>query len=169
MARSSRRDSDQPPVTPPGVLPLNATGKDILSLENTRIPSRKQIVDMLRKNGNLEHLDLRGADLSGVSFDGAKLRWIKLAEANLARCSFRGADLSGASMWNANLKDACFDDAILEDADLDCANIDGCSFKNARIRKTIFPTPRLSLHQVQDSLRTGAKIKLEKKSQDDDR
>ena len=113
---------------------------------------------MLRKNGNLEHLDLRGADLSGVSFDGA----------NLARCSFRGADLSGASMWNANLKDACFDDAILEDADLDCANIDGCSFKNARIRKTIFPTPRLSLHQVQDSLRTGAKIKLEKKSQDDD-
>ena len=130
--------------------------------------NKKQILEAIAKKEPLIDCDMRGLDLSGVCFDGMDLRRCKLGESNLSRATFRGADLYLASMWHSELQDAVFDEANLEEADLDFANLDGCTFKGARIRKTIFPTPRLSLHQVQDSLRTGAKVKLEKKSHDDD-
>ncbi|MCB9760070.1 MAG: pentapeptide repeat-containing protein [Alphaproteobacteria bacterium] len=124
--------------------------------------SRKQVLELLRRGKSLEQADIRGLDLSGLCFDGVNLRWTKLADANLARCSFRGADLTSASMWHANLKDAIFDEAVLDGADLDCANIDGCTFKDARIRKTIFPIPRDQMGQVMESIRLGTRIRVER-------
>lgn len=127
----------------------------------TRPSNRKQVIELLRRGGSLEHMDVRGLDLSGISFDGANLRSTKLADANLARCTFRGADLTSASMWHANLKDAIFDEAVLDSADLDCANIDGCTFRNARIRKTIFPLNRSGMDQVMESVRSGSRVRME--------
>jgi uncharacterized protein YjbI with pentapeptide repeats len=126
----------------------------------SQVISRKKVKDLLRKKMPLDSLDLRGADLEGVQFDDASLRWAKLAEANLRGCSFRRADLTGASLWNANLSGAVFEAAILDEADLDMADLDGCTFKNARIRKAIFPSQAAELQQVQSSIRTGDPVRL---------
>ena len=127
--------------------------------------SRKQVLDMLRKGRALVDSDLRGTDLSGICFDGVNLQWAKLADADLSRCSFRGANLSGASMWHANLKDCVFDESILGFADLDEANIEGCTFEGARIKKTTFPNPRVSLTLVEESVRTGTRVHVQRDSE----
>lgn len=122
--------------------------------------SRKQVQDMIRRKQSFFQLDLRGIDLSGLCFDGVDLRQAKLAEANLGRCSFRQANLAGASMWQANLQDAVLDQANLEETDLDMANLDGCTFRSARIRKTIFPNQQRALPVIEASVRTGARVNL---------
>lgn len=126
----------------------------------TRVLTRKQVVDLLRRGQSLEKVDVRGLDLSGLNFDGVNLRWTKLADANLQRCSFKGADLSNASMWHANLKDASFEQAVLDFADLDCANLDGATFLGARIKKTIFPFQLLPIEVVEQSVRTGVRVRM---------
>lgn len=123
--------------------------------------NKKQITDILAKSKDLSDTDMRGIDLIGVVFDGANLQRAKLAECNLGRATFRGADLSSASLWHADCKDAVFDGAILEEADLDFAYLDGCTFKDARIRKAIFPFTRLPLEKVQESVRTGRKVRMD--------
>ena len=55
-----------------------------------------------------------------------------------------------------------FDEANLEEADLDFSELDGASFKGAKIRKAIFPLSRISLEQLQQSVRTGRKVKMER-------
>ncbi len=122
----------------------------------------------LARGDSLADNDLRGLDLTGVCFDGADLRRAKLAESNLARATFRGADLSGASLWHSDCKDAVFDEANLEEADLDFANIDGCTFKNAKVRKAIFPNPRQTLDEVTQSVRTGKKIRVDTRGFEDE-
>ncbi len=84
-----------------------------------------------------------------------------MAECNLGRASFRGSNLQSASLWHSDCKDACFDAANLEEADLDFTNLDGATFKEAKVRKAIFPLNRVSLEQVQTSVRTGARIRMD--------
>lgn len=129
--------------------------------------NKKQILDALAKTKDLSDADMRGIDLVGVVFDGANLQRAKLAECNLGRASFRGADLTNASLWHADCKDAVFDGAILEEADLDFAYLDGCTFKDARVRKAIFPFNRLPLQQVLTSVRTGRKVRMDAARGDD--
>jgi uncharacterized protein YjbI with pentapeptide repeats len=103
-----------------------------------------------------------------VNFDGANLTHAKLAECNLTRASFRGTDLRFASLWHSECKDAIFDSANLEEADLDYANLDGCTFRNAKIRKAVFPLSKLPLADIQASVRTGRKVKMDKGRLDED-
>lgn len=126
----------------------------------SKILTRKQVVELLRRNQSLQQADARGLDLSGINFDGADLRWTKLADSNLSQCSFKGANLANSSMWHANLKDAVFEGAVLDFADLDCANLDGATFKGARIKKTIFPFQELPIEAVEHSVRTGARVRM---------
>lgn len=130
--------------------------------------SRKQVLDALRRGRSLMDADLRGTDLSGISFEGVDLQWVKLADANCAQCNFNGANLSGASMWHANLKEATFDNAVLDFADLDETNLDGCTFLGARIKKTIFPNPRVSLPLVEASIKDGSRVMLAREGHLDD-
>ena len=83
-----------------------------------------------------------------------------MAEADLSRCTFKGANLTHASMWHANLKDASLDGATLEGTDLDFANLDGCTLKGARVKKAIFPLHRISMDEVLDSVKTGARLRM---------
>ncbi|MBM4364797.1 MAG: pentapeptide repeat-containing protein [Deltaproteobacteria bacterium] len=126
-----------------------------------RTLTRKQVLDMLRRGETLEDADLRGLDLSGVTFDGANLTNAKLGESNLQRASFRGTTLVGASFWNANLREASLDGANLEEADFDYCNLDGVSFKDAKVKRAIFPVKRLPIEQVQRSVRTGERVRME--------
>ncbi len=116
---------------------------------------------MMGKGHSLVDLDMRGIDLSGVCFDGADLEFAKLAECNLSRASFRGTVLRQASLWHADCKDACFDGANLEEADFDFADLDGATFRDAKVRKAIFPFNRISLEQIQTSVRTGRKVRMD--------
>lgn len=126
-----------------------------------RIPSRKQVQEMLRRAESFEEVDLRGADLDGLCFDGCRMRHVKLGEATLVGCSFVGADLRGASFWSANLKDAVLDGADLEEADFDMANVEGVSLRGAKTRKAIFPYRRVSVAAVRESVATGAPLVME--------
>ncbi len=130
--------------------------------------TKKQIIEILGKGESLAELDVRGIDLSGVNFDNADLSFSKLAECNLTRATFRGAKLMSASLWHCECKDCVFDNANLEEADFDYANLDGCSFKNAKIKKAIFPFVRLPLADVQESVRTGKRVRMERGRLDDE-
>lgn len=130
--------------------------------------TKKQVIDLIAKGESLADMDMRGIDLSGVCFDGADLQRVKMAECNLARSTFRGTDLSAASLWHSDCKDAVFDEANLEEADLDFCNLDGCTFRGAKIRKAIFPFSRLSLDEIQVSVRTGKRVRMERRDLDDD-
>lgn len=123
--------------------------------------SKKQVMDLIARGTSLADADLRGTDLSGVCFDGADLQRAKLADCNLAKATFRGTDLTSASLWHADCKDACFDEAILVHTDLDLTNLDGATFRGARIRKSIFPTTRVSHDQINRSVRTGRKVEMQ--------
>jgi uncharacterized protein YjbI with pentapeptide repeats len=130
--------------------------------------SRKQVQEMLRKGQSFVEADLRSAELSGLSFDGVDMRWAKLAEAELVGCSFRKANLSGASFWSANLQNAVLDGAQLEGTDFDFAFMDGCTLKGAHVRKSVFPLGRLTMDQVQASIRTGEPLRMEQARADED-
>lgn len=129
--------------------------------------TRKQVAEKLRRKESLADADLRGLDLSGTSFDDADLVRAKLGAADLSRCTFRRANLTGASLWNANLQDATFERANLEDADLDQANLDGVSLLGARVRRTIFPTDRLPMDRIRESVRVGRRLVMEKREPED--
>lgn len=129
--------------------------------------TKKQVVDMVSRGDSLAGLDLRGTDLSNVCFDGIDLAEAKLADCNLVRCTFRGSDLRAASLWHADCTDAVFDQANLEEADFDLAFLDGCSFRGAKIRKAIFPLSRLSLETLKTSVKTGKRIRMERRPSDD--
>ena len=130
--------------------------------------TKKQIVELLAKGESLADIDIRGIDLSGTNFDNADLTCAKLAECNLSRATFRGANLTSASLWHAECKDAVFDGANLEEADLDYSNLDGCSFRNAKIRKAVFPLSRLPLPDLQASVRTGRRVRMDRGRLDDE-
>lgn len=129
--------------------------------DEARTLTRKQVLDLLRRGESFEECDLRSIDLAGVNFDGVNLMNAKFGEANCAKASFRGANLTGASFWNANLREATLDGANLEEADFDYCNLDGVSFRDAKIKKAIFPYKRLSVEAIQRSVRTGERVKME--------
>ena len=124
--------------------------------------TKKQVLERLRRKEGLAHQDMRGLDLSGICFDGFDVSHAKMAETDLCRASFRGADLTNASLWHANLRDASFDEAVLDDADFDMANLDGATFHNAKIRRTLFPLHHLPLDRIQESIRTGRRVVMDK-------
>ena len=130
--------------------------------------TKKQVIELLAKGESLAEIDVRGIDLGGVNFDNADLSFSKLAECNLARATFRGAKLISASMWHSECKDCVFDGANLEEADFDYANLDGCTFRNAKIKKAIFPFARLPLEDIQESVRNGRKVRMERGRLDDE-
>jgi uncharacterized protein YjbI with pentapeptide repeats len=124
--------------------------------------TKKQVLDRLRRGESFVEADLRGLDLSGVCFDECDLSYAKMADCVLCRCSFRGADLRGSSMWQADLRDANFTSANLDDADLDMANLDGVILFKAKIRRTLFPLDRLPMDRIQDSIRSGRRVMMDK-------
>jgi uncharacterized protein YjbI with pentapeptide repeats len=124
--------------------------------------TKKQVLDRLRRGETLAEADLRGLDLTSSSFDGVDLSYAKMAECTLVRCTFRGANLSGASLWQADLRDANFTNANLDDADLDMANLEGAILYKAKIRRTLFPMDRLSMERIQDSIRSGRRLVMDK-------
>lgn len=130
--------------------------------------TKKQIIEILSRGESLSDIDIRGIDLSGTNFDNADLTYAKLAECNLSRATFRNANLTNASLWHAECKDAIFDGANLEEADLDYSNLDGCSFRNAKIRKAIFPFSKLPLEEIQASVKTGKKVRMDRGRLDDE-
>lgn len=106
----------------------------------------------------LQHLDLRGVDLSGVDltrknlshldlsltcFNGAKLTDSDLSHSNLSMASLHGASLSGANLAHANFFGADLTSAFLmrsnfENADLSYANlshswVNDAKFNNANL------------------------------------
>lgn len=129
---------------------------------------RKQIQDMIRKKESFSEMDLRGCDLSGLAFDGLDCSYAKFGDANLQKSTFRESNLVGASFWNANLRDCSFDGANLEEADFDYANLDGVSFRDAKIRKAIFPFKRLALDAIKASVRTGERVRMEAQPHEDE-
>lgn len=129
--------------------------------------TKKQIMELIGRGAPLGTIDMRGIDLSGICFDGVDLSMAKLAECNLARSTFRGANLASASLWRADCTDACFDGANLEDADLDFTNLEGTTFRGAKIRKTIFPFHRVTMDQIQTAVRTGRRLKMEPRKDDE--
>ncbi len=130
--------------------------------------TRKQVVEMIRRRDSLAEADLRGADMSLLCFDGLDLSYAKFAEANLLRSTFRGSNLTGASFFSANLKEVCLDGANLEEADLDYANLDGVTLHNAKVRKAIFPSKKLSATDVRNAVATGARLRMEPFAPGDD-
>jgi uncharacterized protein YjbI with pentapeptide repeats len=60
-----------------------------------------------------------------------------------------------------------FDGANLEEADLDFANLDGSTFRDAKVRKAIFPFNRISMDNVQQSVRSGRRIRMNRRTDSD--
>lgn len=152
-------------ATPPKRTPVPVIDRDD---DEARSLTRKQVLDLLRRGESFEECDLRGIDLSGVNFDGVNLTNAKFGEANCQKATFRNANLTGASFWNANLREATLDGANLEEADFDYCNLDAVSFRDAKIKKAIFPYKRLPVEVVQRSVRTGERVKMEPMRHEDE-
>lgn len=125
------------------------------------MPDRGWVVETLAAGGSMAHADLRGADLSCLVFDACDATCAKFGDANLAGASFRNARLVGASFWQANCAGASFEGADLEDADFDHAFLDGVTLRAARIRRTLFPTGRISREALLSSVRDGVPLKMD--------
>jgi uncharacterized protein YjbI with pentapeptide repeats len=134
--------------------------KSSASADTTRSPLGRQLVEQLRRGERPHDLDLRGCDLRGATFDGLDLSLAKFSEADLRRCSFRGTTLRGAVFFGADLQEACFDGANLEGADLDYANVVDVTFLGARLRHAVLPGRAAGRTQIEESVRTGARVKL---------
>ncbi len=119
------------------------------------------MVETLAAGGSIANADLRGADLSCLVFDGRDATCAKFGDANVAGASFRNARLVGASFWQANCAGACFDGADLEDADFDHAFLDGVTLRNARVRRTLFPTGRVGREAILSSVREGVPLRMD--------
>ena len=52
----------------------------------------------------------------------------------------------------------------LDDADLDMANLDGAVLYKAKIRRTLFPLERLPMDRIQDSIRSGRRLVMDKEA-----
>lgn len=124
--------------------------------------SRKQIQDAIAREESLEGTDMRGLDLSEMSFDGAQLAWVKFADSNLNGSTFRRANLNHASLWHTECVGCVFDEANLDEADLDMANLEGATFRDARVRKTVFPFPRTSNPRFMECVASGAPINMDR-------
>lgn len=148
--------------------PIAAPEPDRDDFTSSRPLTRKQVMEMLRRKESFEEADLRGCDLAGLNFEGVKLDRAKLAEANLSRCNFNRSSLRGTSFFAASLKDATLEEADLEEADFDYAWLDGVSLRGAKVRKAAFPYKKLSIDDVQESVRTGKKLRMEQLALDDD-
>jgi uncharacterized protein YjbI with pentapeptide repeats len=91
------------------------------------------------EESNLEHRDLRRADMSEANlsfvhmnhsrFAGAQLDNAKLAFTKLSNADFSGANLSGAFLHMADLTDANFDSAELKGADFTFSDVSGLRFE----------------------------------------
>lgn len=57
-------------------------------------------------NANLNHADMRGANLRAADLRHADLRGANISGANLRKADLSGADLSGANLYKADLTDA---------------------------------------------------------------
>jgi uncharacterized protein YjbI with pentapeptide repeats len=121
--------------------------------------SREQIIENIKRGGNLERVDLRdlildhlsfenatlcradleGTDLEGCDFEGANLAFASLREAYLGHANLRGANLFKADLEEANLQGA-----NLQFADLSHANLAGANLERADLRKA-----RLSYAQLE--------------------
>ena len=123
--------------------------------------TRKQVQEAIRKRQSLIDADMRGLDLSHLVFDGMNLSRTKFADAVLTGCSFKAADLTFASFWNADLSDCNFETANLENADFDYANLNGATLKGARIKKALFPLSFVPLATIHESVRSGARIRMD--------
>ncbi|MEN9785973.1 MAG: hypothetical protein RLZZ299_1237 [Pseudomonadota bacterium] len=134
--------------------------KSSASVETPRSTLGRQLVEQLRRGERPMELDLRGCDLRGTSFDGLDLSRAKFGDADLRRCSFRGATLRGAVFFGADLQEACFDGADLEGADLDYANVVDVTFQGARLRHAVLPGRAGGRAQIEESVRTGARVRL---------
>ncbi len=76
------------------------------------------IEDALRREINLDNIDLSYLDLREINLDGARLRG----------ANFTGANLSGANLSEADLSDSCFDAASLYNACFAYSNLTRATF-----------------------------------------
>lgn len=96
---------------------------------------------------NLQHANLREADLLGANLQRADLFKANLGKANLRRASLLGANLQGADLRETNLRDstlalsnlkgANLREADLQGANLREANLDGTNLEGANLTGTI--------------------------------
>lgn len=81
---------------------------------------------------DLDHVDLREADLRGIDFTRVSLHWVNLTEAKL-----QGADLYWATLTGANLTLADLSGSNLTETVLGGANLYGANVNNANFSQTI--------------------------------
>ena len=109
----------------------------------------------IRRNGNLEHTNLRGQSLSGADLSSAYLSGAYMHSANLNGAYLRGADLRGADLTGANLKGADLTGADLAGAILTNADLSDTKLYVIKHGSGVLGVPEVVLHD--DKLVVDAK------------
>ncbi len=132
------------------------------------VPPEVELAERLRTGASLVGIDLREVRLVDFVLDGKNLARAKFSEAKLVRCSFKGCSLAGAVFFGATLEDVCFVRADLEGADLDYASLLDVNFEGARIRGALLPGRALGRARVEESVRTGVRVRLTTRRADEE-
>ena len=86
------------------------------------------VLDLVRRNEELQGRDLAGADLTGADLAGLNLSGVFLEQAIL-----KDANIAGAKLHKATLTAADLSGADLTGTDLTDSNLSGANFKDARL------------------------------------
>jgi uncharacterized protein YjbI with pentapeptide repeats len=84
-------------------------------------------------NADLEHGDLKNADLAGANLNGAYLVYAKLDSADLTAAELNNANLVGAKLNSAKFWQATMNHALLAGAELNNADLSGVELNNASL------------------------------------
>lgn len=111
----------------------NTLGKVLFEYDIENNSVKKTLEEAVRRDINLEHANLIGADLEGANLSKARLSFAHLSKANLQHAILVHADLKGVDLWCANLKGA----------NLSCANLytaisNNCNFQGVKLGYTDF-------------------------------
>ena len=80
---------------------------------------------------DLDHEDLRGADLAEARFENCWVGCVDFGNAKLAGVSFRNCNVKCSNFTGADLRNAEFGGSAVESILLEGANIEGVSFEGA--------------------------------------
>ena len=152
-----------------GVMPLSIIQKGtekIIFATTKRKSVKEALLEAHRRGLSLQHVDLRGADLSGITLTNTNLKGAELSKANLSGANLSESNLNNANMSHADLSQAklikaqlamsIFNSAKLIETDLSYSFAAKANFTKADLSRANLSNATVSGAILNDTVLAGA-------------